>query len=196
MEVRSLKGLALAVTVLVILDALGTPATMLWLALSPDYASDYLSDELDFLTLASLAVKLVTFIVFGRWIYVAGDNLARAGYDGLDFTPGARIWWFAVPLANLVQPFIGMRELWNASHGEPQHDTTPALLGIWWALWLVNAFAPYTAALVLPNQGLTAILAANAIADILLATAALMIVQGITDAQRRLTSHGLEEVFA
>ncbi|WP_163360139.1 DUF4328 domain-containing protein, partial [Enterobacter hormaechei] len=75
--------------------------------------------------LASVEVKmdmliwtLLTMCVFAWWIFRAGKNLVALGYVSLAFTPAVRIWWFLVPLANLVIPYHGMRELWNASHGK------------------------------------------------------------------------------
>ncbi len=106
----------------------------------PDAYAEHVMPVADQVDFAALVFRLLTFVAFGRWIYMAGRNLVEAGYQDLEFTPGSRIWWFAVPFANLVKPYQGMRELWNASHGEGDYTTGNGLVGAWWALWLLHGF--------------------------------------------------------
>lgn len=141
--------------------------------------------------------KLVVMIVFARWIYVAGRRLVEAGFDGLEFTPASRIWWFAVPFANLVKPFQGMRELHNASVGVWAYDRNDALVSGWWALWLINGVAAYAILLVtgLEPQSLGAI-AISAALDMVVGALAIVLVLRIASAQARLPEERLADVFA
>ena len=65
---------------------------------------------------ANTAVTLITVVFFAMWIYRAAANVVAANVVGFDFTPGWAVGWYFVPFANLVQPFLAMRQIWNASH--------------------------------------------------------------------------------
>jgi hypothetical protein len=144
--------------------------------------------------------RLATIILFSIWIYQAGKNLVLAGYQDLEFTPGSRIWWFAVPFANLVMPFKGMRELWNASHGETAYGQNNTLVSVWWALWILNGLAGLIFRLVTmgsDRSGSNSISPwIDSIGSVALATAAILLIIRIARAQRRLGGPALEEVFA
>lgn len=129
---RNLMPLTYAVTTLVVIHAVCNSYVVLMIA-------PYLGWSAITLGLAALGALLllfVTMIVFGIWIYRAGKNLVAEGCERLEFTPAARIWWFAVPFANLIMPYRGMRELWNASRGQPFYGKDQPILIVWWAIWL------------------------------------------------------------
>ena len=90
--------------------------------------------------LSFTVVFVVSIVLVGRWIYRAHANLAAAGADGLEFTPGWAVGWYFIPFANLVKPFQAMRELWNQSHSE--HDQfgneAPSEVKAWWGAWIVG----------------------------------------------------------
>jgi hypothetical protein len=192
MELRNLTLLTWIVTIMVVLDALSMPFVAVTVQLFPTFFMTRilpLAGQVDPLL---TVFKFATMIVFGVWIHRAGKNLIAAGYEDLEFTPGARIWWFAVPIANLFKPFQGMRELWNASHGEGEYTITPPLIAGWWAFWLAsNILGTLTSRF--PDVGLMTF---SAIADIGVAALAIVMIQRIAAAQARLAPEQVAEVFA
>jgi len=89
----------------------------------------------------SVVVSFILFVVAatlsGIWIYRM-TTVKRVLAYGPSMTPGWAVGWFFIPVANLFKPFDGIREAWQvASGGEGRAAVpTPALLRIWWALWL------------------------------------------------------------
>jgi hypothetical protein len=87
-------------------------------------------------------VILAAGIVWLVWQHRAQSNLRALGAAGLKYTPGWAVGWWFIPFANVVLPFLTMRELWKAS--DPQSGSTEWLarrttpmLGLWWAGWLI-----------------------------------------------------------
>ena len=84
-------------------------------------------------------VAITTIIFFSMWIYRAAANVVAAGVAGFDFTPGWSVGWYFIPFANLVQPFIAMRQIWNASHaGTDDLNRGHPILTLWWFSWLTS----------------------------------------------------------
>ncbi len=84
------------------------------------------------------------------WIYRAHANLAGAGVDELQYSPGWSVGSFFVPLVNFVVPFRAMRELHNRSHGEgpwqahaPVSDVTS-----WWSCQIAATVVTAVAGLI------------------------------------------------
>lgn len=89
--------------------------------------------------LASSLLTIITVIIFAMWIYRAAANVIAANINGFDFTPGWAVGWYFVPFANLVQPFLAMRQIWNASHfGGSDLDRGDPILTLWWTAWLTS----------------------------------------------------------
>lgn len=90
-----------------------------------------------FLVIALFIACIVTFCL---WSYRAHANLVAAGFEDLEFTPAASVYWYFVPVALLFTPYRAMRELWNTSHRARVEDTGSAdiRVKIWWGLWLVG----------------------------------------------------------
>lgn len=195
MAIRNLWPLTGFVTAMVVIDALLGPAVLLLALLFPESFDAVVAPIADALDLGLTGFTVLTWIVFATWIYVAGRNLVAAGYEGLAFSPASRIWWFAVPIANLVMPYQGMRELWNASHGNAEYSENQSLVGVWWALWLGGNLAASAIAFALgPDGGTTPHWFAGAI-GIVQAAAAILLLRGIASAQANLLPDNLEEVF-
>ena len=72
--------------------------------------------------LANWLILILTYVVFGTWIYRAAANVDAASVPGFRFTPGWAVGWHFVPIANLFKPFGAMRQIWNASHGNETGD--------------------------------------------------------------------------
>lgn len=89
--------------------------------------------------LTNTLVALTTVVFFAMWIYRAAANVVAADIAGFDFTPGWAVGWYFVPFANLVQPFLAMRKIWNASHtGGGDLNRGDPILTLWWAAWLTS----------------------------------------------------------
>ena len=121
MKNGELRVLARVVPIFVLIEALIRPALLIWSQSDPySYERAIVAAEQP-MRFGALGIYIATLIVFGRWIYVTGRNLVQLGVTGLQFTPASRIWWFFVPFANLIKPVEGIRELWNASHGNAEY---------------------------------------------------------------------------
>lgn len=102
-------------------------------------------------TLLQVAVFIATVVAFLMWMHRAYRNLPALGAHGLDTTPGWAVGYFFIPFANLVKPFQVVREIWRKSRpvgeeresfgGVSPHAGTPALVGWWWAFWIIANIA-------------------------------------------------------
>jgi hypothetical protein len=93
--------------------------------------------------LALIWVIAAAIIVWLIWQHRAHANLRALGVGELKYTPGWAVAWWLIPFANVVMPFLTMRELWKASDPEAGSidwvaRRTTALLGFWWAGRLVT----------------------------------------------------------
>ncbi len=134
--VKALLIAGFAVTVAVLIGELGELNGDVLLD-SPDPSSIehlYLA-----VLLGSSLLNIITVIIFAMWIYRAAANVIAAIITGFDFTPGWAVGWYFVPFANLVQPFLAMRQIWNASHfGGSDLDRGDPILTLWWTAWLTS----------------------------------------------------------
>ncbi len=193
---RNLWPLTTIVTIMVVIEALAAPLVLLWLLLLPESFALHIAPVAEQIDAVTLGFTLLTFVVFGIWIYVAGRNLRAAGFEDLAFSPASRIWWFAVPFANLVMPYHGMRELWNASHGNSDYTENQGLVGTWWALWLGGNLAITLSGFMAGQGGGIAPLWIAAAIGLAQAAVAILLIRGIAAAQANLDADSLEEVFA
>lgn len=93
--------------------------------------------------LASALLFLACVIIVARWIFLANANARALGAGDMMATPAMAVCWFFVPLANLVMPFLAMRELWKASTRPKdwQLVAAPFALPLWWGFWLASGIA-------------------------------------------------------
>ena len=93
----------------------------------------------DMASIPAFLALVACFILVGRWIYRTNAN-AHLLSDDMTISPGWSVGWFFVPLANLVQPYVGVKETWQASHraGGLHEEAESALLPWWWGLWLLT----------------------------------------------------------
>jgi heme/copper-type cytochrome/quinol oxidase subunit 2 len=92
---------------------------------------------------ALIWVIVAAGIVWLIWQYRAHANLRALGASELKYSPGWAVGWWFIPFANIVVPFLTMRELWRASDPEAGSidwlgHRTAALLGMWWAGRLIT----------------------------------------------------------
>lgn len=157
---------------------------------------------LKFLTL------IATAVVFLIWFHRAHANLAASRSPKGLFTPGWAVGSFFVPFLNVAWPFMAMRELWNGTMSadatpadaasEPSSapslpTSTPAIVGWWWALFLVsNALENASSHLglrdtpTLPTLELVSwLMVGSNVLEIAAATLAIVLVDRITARQLR-----------
>jgi hypothetical protein len=88
----------------------------------------------------SIALLIVTGIVWLLWQHRSQANLHARRVQNLKYTPGWAVGWWLIPFANLVMPFLTVRELWGASGAEDGSWSTRArtwpVIGGWWASWI------------------------------------------------------------
>lgn len=139
----------------------------------------------EYLALLYILILVVTIILVGRWIYRASRN-AHALASDLTITPGWAVGWFFVPFANLVRPFQAMKETWLASHyGSGHGHAAPALLSVWWGLWLLSAFIGQASFRIKDAPLAASFDLASGIIGIPLCIALVMIFRRVTTAQRQ-----------
>lgn len=147
--------------------------------------------------LVQFLVLVVSFVVTLRWIYLAHVNARAFGADDMMGSPGWAVGWFFVPFANLVMPFLMMRELWKASAqpGDWQAASAPATLLLWWLLSLASNITSAISAQMGYELGADAARGAEYMAfasDVLAVPAMLLLawiigrIQSMQDARRRL----------
>lgn len=84
-----------------------------------------------------LVTLVASAIAYLAWLARAVDNAPALGAGVPPRSPRAAIgWWFA-PLANLWVPFTIVRDLHDRL-GAPGAPMQRALLGSWWAMWIVS----------------------------------------------------------
>ncbi|MGD0190851.1 MAG: DUF4328 domain-containing protein [Rhizomicrobium sp.] len=86
---------------------------------------------------------LLNAIIYFVWLYRAGGNVRALGAQGLEASPGWSVGWYFIPFANLFMPPRNMGELWRASRAPSawREQTGSALIGWWWACWLIANFS-------------------------------------------------------
>ena len=100
---------------------------------------------------------IATAVAFLFWIHRASANLGSLGAQGQRFSPGWALGWWFIPIMNLFRPYQVIREIWIGSDPDvtsPQlaswlspwsRPPVPALLKLWWALWIITNFVGYAA---------------------------------------------------
>jgi hypothetical protein len=92
-------------------------------------------------------------IAFLMWHHRVYRNLPALGAADLDFSPGWVVAHWFIPVFNLFRPYQSMAEVWRESdpariHAELQHTrirTGTALVGWWWALFIIMKLADQAA---------------------------------------------------
>lgn len=197
MRIEQLRILTIVVTIMMAIGALPLIALNIWASALPDHYAMIAELNLSTIEYSIAAYTLLTMVVFSRWIYVAGTNAIALGHDDLEFTPGERIWWFVVPFFNLYKPFQGMRELWNASHGQTQAGRNHELVTIWWIFWLIGSFFSLIATLIW-GQNESAVVTISwieSVLNIVCAVTASALVVKIYLAQRRPARSDFAQIF-
>jgi hypothetical protein len=96
--------------------------------------------------LAEFGVVIASAVFFLMWFHRVYRNLPALGAAGLKFTPAWAVGYWFIPFLNLVRPVQAASEIWRAS--DPglneawgtawQRRGGSALVGFWWAFWLIS----------------------------------------------------------
>ena len=147
----------------------------------------------------SLIVFVVTGIVFLFWIYRANVNCHGFGAKNMRFSPRWSIGYFFIPILNLFEPYLAMKEIWQVSTDPTawRQEKGSALLGWWWGLWLIT-LGTYLTSLIPMNvasseamQTLTVVSVLTSVTDILHGVFALLLVTAIYRKQEELVTTDL-----
>jgi hypothetical protein len=81
-----------------------------------------------------------SYIIIGRWFYISAEINHLLGIKELNITPGWAIGWYFIPFANLVMPYLSLKETYKASFNSEdwQNTTIPYDFPIWWTTFLVG----------------------------------------------------------
>ncbi|HLM54988.1 MAG TPA: DUF4328 domain-containing protein [Pyrinomonadaceae bacterium] len=158
---RPNKGRALAVTVSLLVYVGVTVLSIVAVGLGgylpaaevlPAEAGDEALSLSDLVTilmaLLTLAVYVLTVVLFCMWVHRAYKNLPALGNPPkyLNYSPRWAVGSFFIPLASLVLPYIIVKEIWDRSDPSVRTETdlmftptggSPLLLG-WWIVWVVS----------------------------------------------------------
>ena len=142
-----------------------------------------------------LGVFVATAVLFLVWVHRVVSNAST--FRRLPMTPGWAVGSYFVPIVNFWKPLTAMREAWWA--GAPERSGpgarisrgTPAVLGCWWASWLVSCvLGQVVFRLALRAEQLDELLLSSRLSlasdlwDVPLALAALAVVHGIVKRHR------------
>ena len=130
-SIASARRMGPALMVLAIISALIGPVT--WFVIR--YALDGKSLEtLQLVARSSLAAEgligLTLFILLCVWVYRAHVALRRAG-STTTLSPGLAVGGWFIPFANLVLPFVAVRDAVRLGK-----SAAGTLVTVWWPLWL------------------------------------------------------------
>lgn len=126
--------------------------------LSRAVSSDILDSEVSLNDLREQVIAILQFFVYAStavaflmWFSRVHKNLPSLGARELKYSSGWAVGGFFVPFLNLVRPLQVMREIWHgsdpagvsresAADGRPITNQlgTPALVVIWWVLFLIS----------------------------------------------------------
>lgn len=81
-------------------------------------------------------------VIFLVWVGMAAHNLRVLGVQGMRFGVGWTVGWWFVPFANLVLPFLALKEVYLGSEpGVAEFDRkrslTPGVLAGFWVCWIL-----------------------------------------------------------
>lgn len=90
-----------------------------------------------------LPAYVLTLVAFLAWVYTANRRARDAGAQGMRFSPRASVLWFFAPIANVIQPFRIVQEIWKAADPNVGKDRSgwkhahgSPLVALWWLVFL------------------------------------------------------------
>ncbi|HCK84531.1 MAG TPA: hypothetical protein DHW63_08445 [Hyphomonadaceae bacterium] len=107
---------------------------------------DFENPEVPLIGLATLAsvglwifVFLMCVISTARLTFRMGKNLNTLEAPGERMPPGWAVGWYFVPLANLLMPFRGLKQIWRDTFAIADRSQPDDLVAtLWWASWVFS----------------------------------------------------------
>ncbi len=108
------------------------------------------------LGLAQMGVMIAGTVFLMMWVHRSYRNLPALGARHLRFSPGWAVGYFFIPIVCFYRPYQAMADIWAGSAPEGgqdlaggvsglrdgrQNQGASALVGFWWAAWLVSMIA-------------------------------------------------------
>lgn len=130
--VRPVRGLAVALTALIVVDLVFTALSTVLSLQDLSMATIFLIGSLGF------AVSVPTIIVFCLWLHrVLGNARVAAPQAGIH--PGWAVGSFFVPFVQLLAPYFEVRRAWDADTGRPG-----TLVAVWFFAWSLGLIVSLT----------------------------------------------------
>ena len=87
-----------------------------------------------------LIFLILSYFLIGRWFFVSSKINHLLGVERLYTSPGWSVGWYFIPFANLVMPYLSLKETFKASFNskEWQNIKVPFDFPIWWATFLIG----------------------------------------------------------
>jgi hypothetical protein len=163
-QFRSLRGLATALTWVLLAEIAASLARIGALANRLDVYSRYFHGDFSAATAVQPADDAVTgstqvhalfllavFVLLVVFLYRAAKNTELWSSQSARWTPGWTIAGWFIPIANLVIPFLVVRDIWRRSFTPPTEPQTSASVSplLWW--WWVTFVVGYVALLISPS---------------------------------------------
>jgi hypothetical protein len=89
------------------------------------------------LVVACLALLVLLGLVSIPFWILRSSNNAHVFKPQMRFSVFGALWWYVIPLANLLLPFRAMAEIWDVSDLRGTRRSDP-ILNWWWATWLIG----------------------------------------------------------
>jgi len=100
----------------------------------------------------SIAILVVTGIMFIRWFHRAYSNVAQFEGKGTKYATKWAIWGWLVPILNLFRPYTIGKEIWERStvRGSSSQvvaaaNSSSSLVGYWWGSFVISGALERTA---------------------------------------------------
>jgi len=103
-----------------------------------------LADRGTELQLLGFGLLALTAVGFCLWTHRVARNAIALGAR-VPISPGMAVGSHFIPIVNLWRPYRILADVWNASNpdleADPYRDPTPALVLVWWVVWVVSRYA-------------------------------------------------------
>ena len=110
---------------------------------------DQVRDQVRTWFLWSFVMSTCAVVTFLVWNYRVSANLSVLCLQRR-FSTTWTLWFWFIPVVNLVKPYQAMKEIWEGSHPQSLHFEDgrwqiasvriSRLFGFWWAFWLITHF--------------------------------------------------------
>ena len=91
--------------------------------------------------LGSLLFYVLSAIATARLTYRLMKNAHQLHSDEQLVSPGWAVGWYFIPFANLAMPPRAVGQIWRTTFRHLGQDRGSAIIGWWWAMWLISSIA-------------------------------------------------------